>query len=69
MALSAGATAPPAVDLRIDLAGLELDHPVLNGSGTFDAIAALRTFGDELREQLPLLGLRLEDDHGRSPGR
>ena len=51
--MSAGATAPPGVDLRIDLAGLELEHPVLNGSGTFDAIAALRTFGDELRERFP----------------
>jgi dihydroorotate dehydrogenase (NAD+) catalytic subunit len=52
--LSAGATAPPvAVDLRTDLAGIELEHPVLNGSGTFDAIAALRVFGDELRERFP----------------
>ena len=41
------------VDLRTDLAGLELAHPVLNGSGTFDAIAALRTFGDALRERFP----------------
>ena len=37
----------------IELAGLRLAHPVLNGSGTFDAIAALRTFGDELRERFP----------------
>jgi dihydroorotate dehydrogenase (NAD+) catalytic subunit len=51
--LSASAAAPPAVDLRIDLAGLELEHPVLNGSGTFDAIAALRTFGDEVRVHFP----------------
>ena len=28
-------------------------HPVLNGSGTFDAIAALRTFGAALREDFP----------------
>ena len=40
-------------DLRVELAGLELEHPVLNGSGTFDAIAALRTFGDEVRERFP----------------
>jgi dihydroorotate dehydrogenase (NAD+) catalytic subunit len=33
--------------------GLELDHPVINGSGTFDAIAALRVFGDDLREHFP----------------
>jgi dihydroorotate dehydrogenase (NAD+) catalytic subunit len=35
------------------LAGLELEHPVLNGSGTFDAIAARRAFGDELVERFP----------------
>jgi dihydroorotate dehydrogenase (NAD+) catalytic subunit len=51
--LNAGVSAPPAVDLRTGLAGLELEHPVLNGSGTFDAVAALRTFGDELRERFP----------------
>jgi dihydroorotate dehydrogenase (NAD+) catalytic subunit len=36
-----------------DIGGLELEHPVLNGSGTFDAIAALGAFGPELREQFP----------------
>jgi dihydroorotate dehydrogenase (NAD+) catalytic subunit len=41
------------VDLTIEVAGIELEHPILNGSGTFDAIAALRTFGDRLREQFP----------------
>ena len=35
------------------LCGLELRGPVLNGSGTFDAIAARRAFGDELLEQFP----------------
>lgn len=33
--------------------GLELDHPIINGSGTFDAIAAHRAFGDELLERFP----------------
>jgi dihydroorotate dehydrogenase (NAD+) catalytic subunit len=42
-----------AVDLAVELAGIELAHPVLNGSGTFDAIAALRSFGDELRQRFP----------------
>ena len=47
----ARAAAPPAVDLRgSSWPACELAHPVLNGSGTFDAIAALRTFGDELRD-------------------
>jgi dihydroorotate dehydrogenase (NAD+) catalytic subunit len=49
-------TAPGAItapDLRVELAGLELDHPVLNGSGTFDAIAAARTFGDSILDRFP----------------
>jgi dihydroorotate dehydrogenase (NAD+) catalytic subunit len=33
--------------------GLDLEHPIINGSGTFDAIAALRVFGDGLREHFP----------------
>jgi dihydroorotate dehydrogenase (NAD+) catalytic subunit len=39
--------------LSIRLAGLELAHPVLNGSGTYDAIAARRAFGDALLERFP----------------
>ncbi len=35
------------------LGALALEHPVLNGSGTFDAIAALRAFGPALRERFP----------------
>lgn len=50
---AAGAVADPAVDLRTDLAGIELAHPVINGSGTFDAIAARRVFGPELPERFP----------------
>ena len=41
------------MDLEVDLAGLRLAHPVLNGSGTFDAIAALRTFGAGAARALP----------------
>jgi dihydroorotate dehydrogenase (NAD+) catalytic subunit len=37
----------------IDFCGLELAHPVINGSGTFDAVAALRCFGDELVDRFP----------------
>ncbi len=43
-------------DGRVSIGSLELEHPVLNGSGTFDAIAALRTFGDELRRRFPFAG-------------
>jgi dihydroorotate dehydrogenase (NAD+) catalytic subunit len=41
------------MDLSVDIAGLHLEHPVLNGSGTFDAIAAQRAFGDALLEEFP----------------
>ena len=37
----------------IDLCGIELEHPVINGSGTFDAIAARRVFGDALLDAFP----------------
>jgi dihydroorotate dehydrogenase (NAD+) catalytic subunit len=36
-----------------DFCGLRLDHPIVNGSGTFDAIAARRAFGDALVERFP----------------
>jgi dihydroorotate dehydrogenase (NAD+) catalytic subunit len=39
--------------LTVDFCGLELAHPIINGSGTFDAIAARRAFGDELIERFP----------------
>jgi dihydroorotate dehydrogenase (NAD+) catalytic subunit len=37
----------------IDFCGLELAHPIVNGSGTFDAIAARRAFGDALLADFP----------------
>jgi len=36
-----------------DFCGIELAHPIINGSGTFDAIAAQRAFGDELLATFP----------------
>ena len=36
-----------------ELCGIELPHPIINASGTFDAIAARRAFGDELLEHFP----------------
>jgi dihydroorotate dehydrogenase (NAD+) catalytic subunit len=39
--------------LTVSFCGLELAHPVVNGSGTFDAIAARRAFGDALLERFP----------------
>jgi dihydroorotate dehydrogenase (NAD+) catalytic subunit len=36
-----------------ELLGMSLAHPIVNGSGTFDAIAARRAFGDALLERFP----------------
>jgi dihydroorotate dehydrogenase (NAD+) catalytic subunit len=41
------------MDLSVELCGLRLEHPVLNGSGTFDAIAARRAFGEALLDEFP----------------
>ena len=40
-------------DLALDFCGVALEGPVLNASGTFDAIAARRAFGDALLERFP----------------
>jgi dihydroorotate dehydrogenase (NAD+) catalytic subunit len=37
----------------VDFCGLRLAHPVINGSGTYDAIAARRVFGDALLAAFP----------------
>jgi len=37
----------------VRIGSLELAHPVLNGSGTFDAIAARRAFGGALHDDFP----------------
>jgi dihydroorotate dehydrogenase (NAD+) catalytic subunit len=54
--------------------GLELAHPIINGSGTFDAIAARRVFGDELIERFPFAAfvsktVTLEPRQGNPPPR
>ncbi|HET7590536.1 MAG TPA: dihydroorotate dehydrogenase [Solirubrobacterales bacterium] len=36
-----------------EFCGISLEHPVINGSGTYDAIAARRVFGDELLADFP----------------
>jgi dihydroorotate dehydrogenase (NAD+) catalytic subunit len=41
------------MNLSLELCGLRLEHPVMNGSGTFDAIAARRVFGDALLDAFP----------------
>jgi dihydroorotate dehydrogenase (NAD+) catalytic subunit len=58
----------------IDLCGVPLEGHVLNGSGTFDAIAARRAFGDELLERFPFHAfvsktITLEPRQGNPPPR
>jgi dihydroorotate dehydrogenase (NAD+) catalytic subunit len=38
---------------HVTFCGIELAHPIINASGTYDAIAARRAFGDELLERFP----------------
>jgi dihydroorotate dehydrogenase (NAD+) catalytic subunit len=58
----------------IELCGIPLRGPVLNGSGTFDAIAARRAFGDALLEGFPFDAfvsktITLESRQGNAPPR
>ena len=39
--------------MSVTFCGLELTNPIVNASGTFDAIAAHRTFGDSLFDEFP----------------
>jgi dihydroorotate dehydrogenase (NAD+) catalytic subunit len=39
--------------LTVSFCGLELEHPIINASGTFDALAAQRAFGEELTQRFP----------------
>ncbi len=41
------------MDLRTELCEIQLESPVLNGSGTFDALAARRAFGEALDLDFP----------------
>jgi dihydroorotate dehydrogenase (NAD+) catalytic subunit len=57
-----------------DLCGIPLIHPVINASGTFDAIAAHRVFGDALYDEFPFSAfvtktVTLEPRQGNAPPR
>jgi dihydroorotate dehydrogenase (NAD+) catalytic subunit len=39
--------------MTVSFCGIELAHPVINASGTFDAIAAERVFGRQLHDEFP----------------
>jgi dihydroorotate dehydrogenase (NAD+) catalytic subunit len=53
------ATPPPGrngaegTSMPVAFCGIELGHPVINASGTFDAIAARRVYGDRLLDEFP----------------
>jgi dihydroorotate dehydrogenase (NAD+) catalytic subunit len=58
----------------LSFCGLELEHPIVNGSGTYDAIAARRVFGDALIESFPFSAfvsktITLEPRAGNPPPR
>ena len=60
--------------MTVEFCGLELAHPIINGSGTFDAIAARRAFGEELLERFPFAAfvsktVTLEPRQGNPPPR
>ena len=46
-------TTGPAGERLVDFCGIALRHRVINASGTFDAIAARRAYGDALLENFP----------------
>ncbi len=63
-----------AADAVIEFCGIPLAHRIINGSGTFDAIAARRAFGDALLEQFPFAAfvsktVTLEPRQGNPPPR
>jgi dihydroorotate dehydrogenase (NAD+) catalytic subunit len=58
----------------VEFCGLELGHRVINASGTFDAIAARRVYGDALLEEFPFAAfvsktITLEPRVGNEPRR
>lgn len=46
-------SAPAGLAGPRELCGIELAHPLVNASGTFDVIAARRAFGDQVLERFP----------------
>jgi dihydroorotate dehydrogenase (NAD+) catalytic subunit len=60
--------------VSVEFCGLKLAHPIINGSGTFDAIAARRVFGEQLLEDFPFAAyvsktITLEPRAGNPPPR
>ncbi len=60
--------------MSVSFCGLELAHPIVNGSGTFDAIAARRAFGEASIGDFPFAAyvsktITLEPRDGNAPPR
>jgi dihydroorotate dehydrogenase (NAD+) catalytic subunit len=60
--------------VSVEFCGLQLAHPIINGSGTFDAIAARRVFGERLLADFPFAAyvsktITLEPRAGNPPPR
>jgi dihydroorotate dehydrogenase (NAD+) catalytic subunit len=60
--------------MTVEFCGLTLAHQIINGSGTFDAIAARRAFGDGLLQRFPFSAyvsktITLEPRAGNPPPR
>jgi dihydroorotate dehydrogenase (NAD+) catalytic subunit len=60
--------------MSVEFCGLRLAHPVINGSGTFDALAARRAFGAALDAEFPFAAyvsktITLEPRPGNPPPR
>jgi dihydroorotate dehydrogenase (NAD+) catalytic subunit len=60
--------------MSVEFCGLQLAHPIINGSGTFDAIAARKAFGATLEDEFPFAAyvsktITLEPRQGNPPPR
>jgi len=60
--------------MTVEFCGLQMAHPIINGSGTFDALAARKAFGAALDEQFPFAAyvsktITLEPRAGNPPPR
>jgi dihydroorotate dehydrogenase (NAD+) catalytic subunit len=60
--------------MSVDFCGVALDHPIVNGSGTYDALAARRVFGDAFERNFPFSAyvsktITLEPRTGNPPPR
>ena len=60
---------PERPAMSVAFCGLELAHPIINGSGTFDALAAREGVRGGAERRIPVRGVRLEDDHAGAPRR